>query len=277
MNQVKIFENADFGSIRTIEQDGKVLFCGRDIATALGYANPNKALSDHCKGVPIRYPLQTPGGMQEIRFIAEGDVYRLITHSRLPAAEQFEQWVFDEILPTIRRNGYYVNQGAETAPENDQVKEILMKMIQQQESFINNQRELIDSQHKTIESQADMFNKMAEMFTKIFESNIQREQGVPNGNSNGKTSNVKFPAAPGQLITMTDVAQALGISRKIFINMLVSAKIVYKTDGGYKPFDGYIQNGYMSFMEFHSDKTGSTQYTVKITEDGFYFLADKFG
>lgn len=78
MNEIKIFENADFGSVRTIEQDGKVLFCGRDVASALGYTNPNKTLADHCKGVPIRYPLQTPGGMQEIRFITEGDVYRLI-------------------------------------------------------------------------------------------------------------------------------------------------------------------------------------------------------
>lgn len=270
MNEIKIFENADFGSVRTIEQDGKVLFCGRDVASALGYTNPNKTLADHCKGVPIRYPLQTPGGMQEIRFITEGDVYRLITHSRLPAAEQFERWVFDEVLPAIRCNGYYVNHNADASTENNQMKEFLMKMLQQQESVIY-------SQHKTIESQVDMFNKMTDMFTKIFESNIQREHGAPNSNSNGKTSNVKFPAAPGQLITMTAVAQALRIGRQRFIDMLISEKIIYKTNGGYKPFDEYIQNGYMSFMEFHSDKTGSTQYTVKITEDGFYFLADKFG
>lgn len=112
MVDMQIFANADFGSIRTIEQDGKVLFCGRDIAEALGYTNPIKALADHCKGVPIRYPLQTPGGIQEVRFIAEGDVYRLITHSRLPAAEQFERWVFDEVLPTIRRTGSYTMPAA---------------------------------------------------------------------------------------------------------------------------------------------------------------------
>lgn len=269
MNEIKIFENADFGSIRTIEQDGKVLFCGRDIATALGYQRPADAIAAHCKGVCV-LPTPSNGGVQNMKFITEGDVYRLITHSRLPAAEKFEQWVFDEVLPAICRNGYYVNHNAEASAENDQMKELLMKMIQQQESVIY-------SQHKTIESQVDMFNKMTDMFTKIFESNIQREQGVPNGNSNGKTSNVKFPAAPGQLITMTAVAQALRIGRQRFINMLISEKIIYKTDGGYKPFDEYIQNGYMSFTEFHSDKTGSTQYTVKITEDGFYFLADKFG
>ena len=268
MNQVKIFENADFGSIRTIEQDGKVLFCGRDIATALGYQRPADAIAAHCKGVCV-LPTPSNGGVQNMKFITEGDVYRLITHSRLPAAEKFEQWVFDEVLPTIRRTGYYVNQGAEASAENDQMKELLVKMIQQQESVIY-------SQHKTIESQVDMFNKMADMFTKIIEGSAQREPYAADDSRNN-VPKIKFPANPGQLITMTDVAQALGISRKIFINMLVSAKIVYKTDGGYKPFDGYIQNGYMSFTEFHSDKTENTQYTVKITEDGFYFLADKFG
>ena len=112
MESLKIFKSDDFGNIRIIEQDGKVLFCGRDIAAALGYTNPNKALADHCKGVPIRYPLQTPGGIQDVRFIAEGDVYRLITHSRLPAAEQFERWVFDEVLPAIRRTGSYTMPAA---------------------------------------------------------------------------------------------------------------------------------------------------------------------
>ena len=107
MNDLQIFQSADFGSIRTIEQDGKVLFCGRDVAAALGYTNTKDALSKHCKGVAFRYPLETAGGTQEARFITEGDVYRLITHSRLPAAEQFERWVFDDVLPTIRRTGGY--------------------------------------------------------------------------------------------------------------------------------------------------------------------------
>ena len=107
MNDLQIFQSADFGSIRTMEQDDKVLFCGRDVAAALGYTNTKDALSKHCKGVAFRYPLETAGGTQEARFITEGDVYRLITHSRLPAAEQFERWVFDDVLPTIRRTGGY--------------------------------------------------------------------------------------------------------------------------------------------------------------------------
>ena len=106
MNSLQIFASADFGSIRTMEQDGKVLFCGRDIAEALGYQRPADAIAAHCKGVCV-LPTPSNGGVQRMKFITEGDVYRLITHSRLPAAEQFERWVFDEVLPTIRRTGGY--------------------------------------------------------------------------------------------------------------------------------------------------------------------------
>lgn len=103
---LQIFENEQFGEVRTIEEDGKILFCGSDCAKALGYTNSRKALGDHCKGVTKR-STPTAGGNQEMSFIPEGDLYRLITHSKLPAAEKFESWVFDEVLPSIRKHGMY--------------------------------------------------------------------------------------------------------------------------------------------------------------------------
>ena len=109
MNDLQIFKSDKFGEIRTLEDEsGKVLFCGSDVAKALGYASPANAITAHCKGVTV---LMTPtaGGLQPTKFIPEGDVYRLITHSKLPAAQQFESWVFDEVLPTIRRHGAYMN------------------------------------------------------------------------------------------------------------------------------------------------------------------------
>ena len=106
-NKIQTFTSQSFGKIRTINEEERVLFCGRDIACALGYANTNKAIQDHCKGVTKCYPLQTSGGIQQARFITEGDVYRLIISSKLPAAERFETWVFEEVLPTIRRHGMY--------------------------------------------------------------------------------------------------------------------------------------------------------------------------
>lgn len=110
MNELKIFENPEFGKVRTIEDGGKFLFCGSDVAKALGYLNPRKALSDHCRYVTKRYAPhpQNPDKQIEMSFIPEGDVYRLIVHSKLPNAEKFESWVFDEVLPSIRKHGAYV-------------------------------------------------------------------------------------------------------------------------------------------------------------------------
>lgn len=106
--KINIFENEEFGSVRTIEENGKVLFCGSDVAKALGYRRPKDAINAHCKGA-VKRRLLTNGGAQEMKMISEGDVYRLISHSRLPYAEKFESWIFDDVLPTIRRTGGYVS------------------------------------------------------------------------------------------------------------------------------------------------------------------------
>lgn len=94
--------------VRTVvDSNNEAWFVGKDVADILGYANHNKALGDHCKGVTKRYPLQTAGGTQEVRIISEPDLFRLIVNSKLPSAERFERWVFEEVLPSIRKTGFY--------------------------------------------------------------------------------------------------------------------------------------------------------------------------
>lgn len=110
-NVIKIFENDEFGSLRTLtDEHGRIMFCGKDVASALGYSNTKDAIRRHCRwGVKHDLPHpQSPARTIEMVFILEGDVYRLISHSRLPSAEKFESWIFDEVLPTIRRTGGYV-------------------------------------------------------------------------------------------------------------------------------------------------------------------------
>ncbi len=109
MNDIQIFNSPEFGEIRTVVIDGQPWFVGRDIAKALGYARPDNAVSTHCKhslkqGVPS---LQSSDKEVEATIISEGDMYRLISKSKLKSAEQFEEWVFDEVLPTIRKTGQY--------------------------------------------------------------------------------------------------------------------------------------------------------------------------
>lgn len=108
MNELQIFKNNQFGEIRTVEENGKVLFCGSDVAKALGYDQPHKAIERHCKnGGMFRTVTDSLGREQQAKFINEGNLYRLIANSKLPAAEKFESWIFDDVLPTIRKHGMY--------------------------------------------------------------------------------------------------------------------------------------------------------------------------
>lgn len=110
MNEIRIFENSAFGELEVREIEGKVYFPATDCARMLGYERPRDAIKQHCKGA-VKHRSPTSGGTQTKNYIPEGDLYRLIVHSRLPAAEEFERWVFDEVLPSIRQTGGY---GADT-------------------------------------------------------------------------------------------------------------------------------------------------------------------
>ena len=105
-NKMQIFENAEFGKVRTVLLAGKPYAVGIDVARALEYAKPSQAIIDHCKGIR-KSGIPSKGGIQETNVIPEGDIYRLIVKSNLPSAERFESWVFDEVLPQIRKTGSY--------------------------------------------------------------------------------------------------------------------------------------------------------------------------
>ncbi|NDO18826.1 phage repressor protein/antirepressor Ant [Lachnospiraceae bacterium MD329] len=111
MNEIQIFKNSQFGAMRTVQENSKTYFCGSDVAKALGYRNAPDAIKKHCKfdGIVKCDSVDKIGRKNTLSFISEGNVYRLITHSKLPEAEKFEKWVFDEVLPTIHRTGGYVN------------------------------------------------------------------------------------------------------------------------------------------------------------------------
>lgn len=110
-NMIKIFENEEFGSLRILKEDnGRIMFCGKDVASALGYSNTKDAIRRHCRwGVKHDLPHpQSPSKTIKMIFIPEGDVYRLVAHSKLPRAAEFESWIFDKILPQINQTGGYV-------------------------------------------------------------------------------------------------------------------------------------------------------------------------
>lgn len=99
--------NFEGAAVRALQIGGEPYFVSKDVAEALGYARPSDAIQQHCKGAAKHRPLPTGGGVQEMRVISEPDVLRLIVNSKLPAAERFELWVFEDVLPSIRKTGGY--------------------------------------------------------------------------------------------------------------------------------------------------------------------------
>lgn len=129
---VSIF-NFDQNKIRTVVDDsGEIWFVAKDVAKSLGYIDTTNAIKQHCKGVVNYHPLQTDGGTQEIRVIKEPDVLRLIMKSKLPAAEAFEKWVFEEVLPALRKTGKYEIPKVEPKP-----KENLIEKFQEANAVID--------------------------------------------------------------------------------------------------------------------------------------------
>jgi len=121
---LQIFNNSEFGKLGVLTIEGKSYFPATECARILGYAKPHNAIDRHCRGVAKRggvsyttnqYGVTTEQAVEK-NYIPEGDLYRLIIRSKLPAAERFESWIFDEVLPSIREHGMYV-----TAPTLDQI------------------------------------------------------------------------------------------------------------------------------------------------------------
>lgn len=144
MDKMQIFEHEEFGQVRTIEENGRVLFCGLDVAKALAYDQPRKAIARHCRyGTKRTVPHpQNPDKQIEMSFIPEGDVYRLIARSKLPAAERFERWVFDEVLPSIRKTGGYIPINSEDTDLEIVSRALLIvkKSLDQKNEIIEQQR-----------------------------------------------------------------------------------------------------------------------------------------
>lgn len=118
MNKIQEFFSEQFGTVRTVNLDGVIYFYGIDIAKALGYSNASKAVTTHCKRIVTKV-LETSNSQNgktvkgKVSLISKSDIYRLIVKSKLESADQFESWIFDEILPRIESTGVYIEEGRE--------------------------------------------------------------------------------------------------------------------------------------------------------------------
>lgn len=168
MNELKVFQNSEFGELGILLIDGKEYFPATQCAKIIGHQNPARAVRKYCKGV-TKTVTPTEGGTQEINYIPEGDLYRLIVSSRLPAAERFERWVFDEVLPALRKNGAYGNVDlneviarAVTAAVNETVK-ALMPALKERTSIQEDTRLRRRGQSKIAQLDPELRNLVDDM------------------------------------------------------------------------------------------------------------------
>jgi prophage antirepressor-like protein len=158
MNHIQIFQNEQFGKVRvTMDNNNEPLFCLADVAKALGYNRPADAVNQHCKGVVV-LPTPTSGGTQNIKFGKEGEVYRLTMKSKLPEAEKFQDWVCNDVLPSIRKHGAYLTE------------QTLEKALLSPDYLIRLATQIKEEQQKRIE--AEEANK------RLLEANTHQEQVI---------------------------------------------------------------------------------------------------
>ena len=229
---ISTFNNSEFGEIRTIQNDSGILFCGSDVARALGYARPADAISAHCKGVCV-LPTPSAGGVQNTKFITEGDVYRLIAHSKLPGAERFERWVFDEVLPSIRKHGAYMTE------------DVLEQALASPDFLIELANRLKTEKAKN--AQLTVSNQIMQPKADYFDMLVDRNL----------------------LTGIRDTAKELGIRQNDFVRFLLDKGYLFRTKKGkLRPYATYVDSGLFEMKEFVNDKTGYTDTQTMITPKG---------
>ena len=201
MNQIQIFKNQEFGAIRTISNEqGEAMFCAKDVAEALGYNNPLKAVRNYVaqedKGVN---KMGTPGGMQPTIFINESGLYSLILSSKLDSAKRFKHWVTSEVLPSIRKNGGYMMARPD---ESDEV--ILARALQIMQATLQRR----DEQIAQLKPRAEYADHVLDSISCFTVTQIGKELGMTGHDLNMLLCSHKIQyAQSGQYLLYADYAR----------------------------------------------------------------------
>ena len=232
MNDIQIFNNPDFGEVRTIEENGAVLFCGSDVARALGYNRPADAVTAHCKGSVIRR-LPSAGGTQDVKFIPESDLYRLVFSSKLPNAERFTDWVTEEVLPSIRKNGGYIAGQEQMSPE-----ELMARALDVAPNIIRR----LESENSSLTVKNAIMAPKADYFDQLVERNL--------------------------LTNFRETAKELGVAPRTFVQFLLDKKYIYRDQKGkLLPYEGK-NDGLFEVKECTNPKTQWSGVQTMVTPKG---------
>lgn len=248
MNELQIFKNDDFEEIRTLEEDGKILFCASDVAKDLGYSNARDAVKRHCKGV-VKRDIGVETGKKadgttaiqniEMLFIYEGDVYRLITHSKLPTAEKFEKWVFDEVLPSIRKHGAYMTpETLEAAILNPDTMIRLCTALKDEQD----KRKALEAANAELTVEKQIMQPKADYFDELVDRNL--------------------------LTSFRETAKQLEVKEKELIGFLLEKKYLYRDKKGKLQPYADKNNGLFEVKECFNEKTKWSGTQTLVTPKG---------
>jgi len=242
MNEIRTFENEQFGSIRTIMIDGEPWFVGKDVASILGYGRATKATLDHVDSedrdaVPIQDSI---GRMQKTPIINESGLYSLILSSKLPSAKDFKRWVTKEVLPSIRKYGaYFTDETLDGVVENSSEAETLFKKLKAEKL-----------KNKGLEETIAVLGDKADYYDEVLRSE--------------------------KLIPMTVIAKDYGMSATRLNGILNAFRIQYKLRGTWCLYAPYQNMGLTKTktMPVPHSETGKTFIIMYWTEKGRAFLYD---
>jgi len=183
MNQVQTFSNPLFGTLPVITLEQKQYFGATESAALLGYSNTHDALNRHTRkdGVVFHEVIDNVGRKQNKKFISEGNLYRLITRSKLPEAEKFETWVFDEVIPTIRKHGAYATpQTIETILDNPDFGIQLLTNLKEERSKRQAAEQQIEEQRPKVVF-AEAYEVSDDTITVKEMANLLKQKGIDTG------------------------------------------------------------------------------------------------
>lgn len=243
MNEMKMFKSREFGELGVLVIEGKEHFPATACARILGYADPYDAVNRHTKG-SVKHRVLTGGGDQEIKFIPEGDLYRLIIRSKLPEAERFERWVFDEVLPDIRKHGMYMAD------------------------------QLLDDILKNPDLGIKMFTEYKEAKAKTKElelENAKNRQMI--GELKPKASYYDLILQNDSVVPITVIAKDYGMSGRALNALLHELGVQYKMSGTWLLYQHYAELGYTQSKTHAIDAHRNRMHTYW-TQKGRLFLYD---
>lgn len=251
MNKLRVFRNKEFGEIRTVTIDNEPWFVGKDVAMALGYTNPQKAVRDHVleddRGMN---EMDTPSGKQNLAVINESGLYALIFGSKLETAKRFKHWVTSEVLPSIRKYGGYIS-GQETMSD----EELLAKALVVAQNKISERQNKIEELEKEVNVKDQVIGELrpkADYTDKILKN-------------------------PG-LVTITQIAKDYGMSAIEMNRKLHDLGIQFKQSDQWLLYSKYHGMGYTHSETVditRADGRADIKMNTKWTQKGRLFLYNK--